>query len=576
MRHLAAFALLLLAVAASQKQKNTAADPLHFHFDNVTEQAGIHFHHENGASSEMYLPETMGAGCGWLDYDGDGLLDLFFVQSGPTPAFQPKEPLRLGLYRNQGGGKFTEVTETAGLGAPMDTYGMGVAVGDYDNDGRPDLYVTGFPTSHLYHNIGGKFVDVTQKAGVTNAGRWATSAAWFDYDNDGLLDLFIANYLDWDYSKNVYCGEHKPGYRSYCAPTVFGGIAPTLYHNNGDGTFTDVTKKSGLATSLGKGLGVVAADYNNDGRIDILQSNDSVRNFLFRNNGDGTFTEAGVDAGLAYGEEGRPEAGMGIDVGDYDHRGVLDVYITHLDMELHRLFHNSAGGEFTDATYAAQMARKGNVLSGFGTRFVDVDNDGWMDLLQINGHILPNIHLLKPTVQYAEPKTLWLNQHNGTFQDVSQQLGSAFVRPTVGRGLCVADFDNDGSVDFGVSNNGGPAELWSNRVDPKANWIAFTLIGTKSNRDGVGTRMTVQAGGITQMQEKTGGGSYLSASDPRLFFGLGAAKQVDSVQVLWPSGKKESFKNLAANQFIVLKEGVGMISHDSAVESHDENKTRRR
>src|SRR5581483_4762317 len=267
--------ILFTSLLAAQKPSlEKAPPPLHFRFDNITAQSGIKFEHENGASPEMYLPETMGAGCGWLDYDGDGLMDLFFVQSGPTPAFKPKEPLRLALYRNQGDGRFSEVTDAAGLGTPMDTYGMGVAVGDYDNDGRPDLYVTGFPNSRLYHNVDGKFVDVTQKAGVANAGHWATSAAWFDYDSDGLLDLFVANYLNWDYANNVYCGEHKPGYRSYCAPAVFGGIAPTLYHNNGDGTFTDVTKKAGLAASLGKGLGVVAVDYNNDGRIDILQSND--------------------------------------------------------------------------------------------------------------------------------------------------------------------------------------------------------------------------------------------------------------------------------------------------------------
>jgi len=551
--------LFAIFLAAQKPPPQKPSTRLNFRFENVTRESGVRFQHENGASPEMYLPETMGAGCGWLDYDGDGLLDLLFVQSGPTPAFKPAKPLRLGLYRNQGGGKFEEATKGAGLDSPMDTYGMGVAVGDYNNDGKPDIYVTGFPKSHLYQNIGGKFVDVTDKAGVANNGHWAASAAWFDYDNDGLLDLFVANYLDWDYSKNVYCGEHKPGYRSYCAPTVFGGVAPTLYHNNGDGTFTDVTKKAGLAGSLGKGLGVVAADYNNDGRMDILQSNDSVRNFLFRNNGDGTFSEVGVEAGLAYGEEGRPEAGMGIDVSDYDHRGVLGVYITHLDMELHRLFHNSAEGEFTDSTYAAQMAKKSNVLSGFGTKFVDVNNDGWPDILQINGHILPNIHLLKPTVEYAEPKTMWLNGHNGTFQDVSSELGKEFMRPTVGRGLCIADFDNDGTVDFAVSNNGGPAELWRNHIDPGASWIAFTLVGTKSNRDGIGTRITVRTGTLTQFQQKSGGGSYLSSSDPRVFFGLGDAHKVDSVDVMWPSGRTEKFKDLTADQFVILKEGAGIV-----------------
>jgi hypothetical protein len=304
---------------------------------------------------------------------------------------------------------------------------------------------------------------------------------------------------------------------------------------------------------------VAAFDYDGDGRIDIAQSNDSVRNFLFRNNGNGTFTEVGVEAGLAYGEEGKPEAGMGIDAGDYDHQGVLDVYITHLDMELHRLFHNSKAGTFTDQTYAAQMARTTNVLSGFGTKFVDLSNDGWLDILQINGHILPNITLYKSTVQYAEPKTLWMNNHNGTFHDGSRQLGPDFMRLQVGRGLCVADFDNDGDLDFAVSNNGGPAELWRNDGGNRNSWIAFSLTGTKSNRDGVGTKITVTAGGITQFQQKLGGSSYLSASEPRLYFGLGKARKIDLVRVVWPSGIKEEFKNLDVDQFVALKEGSGIV-----------------
>ncbi len=535
--------------------------PLGFRLDNVTAESGIRFIHDNAASKDMFLPETMGAGCGWIDYDGDGLLDLFFVQSGPTPSYQPSKPLRNALYRNTGDGTFSDVTNAAGLGVANDTFGMGVAVGDFDNDGKSDLYVTGFPRSHLYHNVGGKFVDITQSAGVANAGRWATSAAWFDYDNDGLLDLFVANYLDWDYSKNVYCGEHKPGYRSYCAPTVFAGVAPTLFHNNGDGTFTDVTRAAGLSNSLGKGLGVVAFDYNNDGLIDVIQSNDSVRNFLFRNNGNGTFSEAGVEAGIAYGEEGKPEAGMGIDAGDFDHQGVLDVYVTHLDMELHRLFHNSKDGTFRDDTFAAQMAKKMNVLSGFGTKFLDIDNDGWLDLLQINGHILPNIHLYKGSVQYAEPKTLWMNQHDGTFRDVSRQVGADFMRATIGRGLCLADFENDGSVDFAVSNNGGPAELWRTRVTAGNSWLGFTLIGTKSNRDAVGAKITLLVGGMSQFQQKLGGGSYASASDRRLFFGLGQATKADAVRVVWPSGRKDEFTNLQAGQFVTIKEGSGIVAN---------------
>jgi TonB family protein len=535
---------------------------LGFSLSNVTEAAGIRFRHDNAASKDMFLPETMGSGCAWIDYDGDGLLDLFFVQSGPTPGYQPPQPLHFALYRNRGDGSFEDVTEQAGLGAPVDTFGMGVAVGDFDNDGKPDLYVTGFPRSHLYHNLGGRFEDVTGRAGVANNPRWATSAAWFDYDNDGRLDLIVANYLDWDYGKNVYCGEQKPGYRSYCAPAVFAGIAPTLYHNNGDGTFTDVTRSAGLGGVLGKGLGVVAADFRNDGHMDVIQSNDSVRNFYYRNQGNGKFSEEGVEAGIAYGEEGRPEAGMGIDAGDYDHQGRLDVYITHLDMELHRLFHNSPQGTFSDETYAAQMARKMNVLSGFGTKFADMDNDGWLDLLQINGHILPNIHLYKSSVVYAEPKTLWMNNHDGTFRDASSQAGAAFQRPAVGRGLCVADYNNDGALDFAVSNNGGPAELWRNHADERNSWLAFSLEGTKSNRDGVGAKLWVTADRQTQYQQKTGGGSYLSASDPRVFFGLGRAAEAEEARIVWPSGAQQILKNVAARQFITLKEAAGCASRE--------------
>jgi enediyne biosynthesis protein E4 len=546
---------LLCCAAWTQHSTPAKTAPLNFSLKNVTAEAGIRFQHDNAASRDMFLPETMGAGCGWLDFDGDGLLDLFFVQSGPTPSYKPAESLHFALYRNLGNGRFEDVTSASRLNAPVDIFGMGVAVGDYDNDGKPDIYVTGYPRSHLYHNLGGKFVDVTDKAGVANNGRWAASAAWLDYDNDGRLDLLVANYLDWSYGKNVYCGEQKPGYRSYCAPAVFPGIPPTLYHNNSDGTFTEATGVAGLAGTSGKGLGVVAADFNNDGRTDVIQSNDSVRNFYYRNNGNGTFTEAGVEAGIAYGEEGRPEAGMGIDAGDYDHQGVLDVYITHLDMELHRLFHNSKDGTFTDNTYAAQMGRKMNVLSGFGTKFMDFDNDGWLDLLEINGHILPNIHLYKSAVVYAEPKTLWMNNQDGTFREVSRELGPQFAQPRVGRGLCVADFDNDGDLEFAVSNNGGPAELWRNDGGDQNGWIGFVLTGTKSNRDAVGAKIWVTAGADTQYQQKLGGGSYLSSSDPRLFFGLGKSKRADLVRVLWPSGLKQEFRNLSADRYFTLVEG---------------------
>ena len=533
---------------------------LTFHLRDITSNAGIQFRHDNAASSDMFLLETIGGGCAWLDYDRDGWLDLFLVQSSPTPSYQPSEPLRNALYRNQRDGTFVNVGQKVGLGDITSTFGMGAAVGDFDNDGDPDLYVTGFPRSLFYRNDDGRFVDITESAGVTNAGQWGTSAGFFDYDNDGWLDLIVVNYMAWGYEKNFGCGLPKPGYRTYCHPDMFAGVPPTLYHNNGDGTFTDLTRAAGLDTFEGKGLGVVMADYDNDGWMDIFQANDAVRNFLFRNNGDGTFTDVSFEAGVAYGEDGDAEAGMGTDFGDYDRDGFLDIFVTHLDMELHRLFRNSKEGFFTDYTRASHLARRTNFLSGFGTKFVDIDNDGWLDILQINGHILPNINLYNSHVEYAEPKILWLNQGNGTFRNVSEQLGPDFLRPAVGRGLCLADLDNDGDVDFAVANNGEPAQLWLNEGGNRHNWLALTLIGTKSNRDAVGARVTVVADAISQTQQKLGGGSYLSASDPRLYFGLGKAPRVSLLRVVWPSGVVDELKDVPVNQLLVLREGDGHAS----------------
>lgn len=360
---------LWLVAAPSQR---ASAQP-GFRLLNVTTPAGIRFHHDNAASPDLFLIETMGAGCAWLDYDGDGWLDLFFVQSAATQSYKPPLPLRNALYRNRGDGTFGDVTDQCGLGGQTITFGMGAAVGDVDNDGDPDLYVTGFDRSVLYRNDGGRFVDITNAAGVQNAGQWGASAAFLDYDRDGALDLVVVNYLDWDYKRNIYCGDPRPGYRTYCHPNQFPGVPPTLYRNKGDGTFVDATRASGLFTAEGKGLGVAAADYNGDGWTDLFQANDSVRNFLFRNNKDGTFTECGLEAGVAYGDTGKAEAGMGIDFGDYDRDGFLDVYVTHLDMELHRLFRNLGDGVFIDQTYPSGLASRANLLSGFGTRFVDLN-----------------------------------------------------------------------------------------------------------------------------------------------------------------------------------------------------------
>lgn len=547
--------LLLMAFPAGARDGAKAS----FTLQEIAAQAGVAFRHDNAASPEFFLIETMGAGCAWLDYDGDGWLDLFFVQSSATPAYSPKRTLRHALYRNLGNGKFADVTAEAGLDAPASAFGMGAAVGDFDNDGRPDLYLSGFPRGKLLRNLGGRFVDVSESAGVANAGEWGTSAAFFDYNKDGRLDLVVANYLDWDYDKNLHCGAPRPGYRTYCHPDQFGGAALTIYRNEGQGRFTDVTRESGMDGYLGKSLGVVTADFNNDGWSDVFVANDSVRNFLFLNEGNGKFKEVAREAGVAYGIEGRAEAGMGSDAADYDRDGLLDIYVDHLDMESHRLFRNNGEGNFSDHTHEANLGAK-NFFSGFGMRFVDLDADGWPDILQVNGHVLQNIQLYKSGVSHAEPKSLWLNQGGRSFQDVAAQMGPRFLRKAVGRGLCVADWDNDGNVDFAASNNGGPAELWRNQRSNQNAWLSVALEGAKSNRDGVGARVTVVADGVSRMQERTGGGSYCSASDPRLYFGMGSARRVTLLRVEWPSGTVDEIQAPSLNRFLIVREGEGVAA----------------
>jgi len=525
-------------------------------FMDITEQAGIRFKHDNAASPEKFLPETMGSGCAFLDYDQDGLLDIFFVNGGTTPVYRPALPLRNALYRSKGDGTFTEVTEKAGLSGNRG-FGMGAAVGDYDNDGLPDLYVTGFKASTLYHNNGnGTFADVTERARVQNKGGWGTSAAWFDSDKDGYLDLVVCNYLDYDYSRNLYCGESQPGFRMYCHPRFYDGVFPTLFHNDHDGTFTDVTAKAGLASAKSKGLGVVAADFNNDNWMDIFIANDSVRNLLYLNKGEGSFEDVTLSSGTGYSEDGTAEAGMGVDAADYNGDGLLDIYLTHLDFELNRLYQNSGNMRFLDATLVSGLGRSAIFNSGFGTRFFDYDNDGWKDLVVINGHVVDNINLYRRDVHYAENKLLYRNLH-GKFTNVSREAGAPFSQPMVGRGLALGDHDNDGDLDLLVSNNNQRPELLRNERGNRNNWLAIRLIGIASNRDGIGARIKIVAGNLIQYEQSKGGTSYLSASDPRLYFGLGSMKQADLVEVLWPSGKIDKLANVRANRILTLREGTG-------------------
>jgi enediyne biosynthesis protein E4 len=528
-------------------------------FIDVAASAGITFQHDNGASAEKYLIETMGSGCGWIDYDQNGLLDLYLVNGAATKVYGPKHSLRSALYRNNGDGSFTDVTVKTGVGAEG-LFGMGVAVGDYDNDGFPDLFVLGYGRCILYHNNGdGTFSDITLRAGVENSGKWASSAAWFDYDNDGHLDLVIANYVDWSPERNFYCGDRAPGMRSYCHPDDFHPQPPTLYHNNGDGTFTDVSKSSRLGLKGGNGLGVVTFDYDNDGWQDIFIANDHMPNFLFHNNRDGTFREVGYLASVAVSADGQFEAGMGTDAADITNNGRMDLVVTHLDMQLARLYRNLGDETFDDATLRSKIGYATYHMSGFGTRFIDYDNDGFRDIFMANGHVLDNIERYHPETRYAEPKLMFRNTGNGIFENVSELLGQDFQLPRVSRGAAIGDFDNDGDLDILVSNNGQPPQLLRNDGGNANHWLEILLIGTKSNRDGVGARVKIISGDLVLYDQQKGGMSYQSAHDPRLHFGLGQRTNIDAIEILWPSSATTKLGPVKADQIIAIKEGAGIV-----------------
>jgi enediyne biosynthesis protein E4 len=527
-------------------------------YRDIAKPAGIHFIHDNAATPEKYLIETMGSGCGWIDYDADGLLDLYLVNGAATRIYKPGRPLRGALFRNNGDGRFTDVTEKAGAGAEG-VFGMGVAVGDHDNDGFPDLMVLGYDRSILYrNNRNGTFSDITDRAGVSNKGKWASSAAWFDYDNDGKLDIAIANYVDWTPDNNIWCGEKKPGYRGYCHPNKFKGQKPTLYHNNGDGTFTDVTESSKLGLSASSGLGIVTFDFDHDGWQDIFIANDANPNFLFRNNRDGTFTETALLSGIAVSDDGKAEAGMGTDAADINRDEWLDVFITHLDLEHARLYRNLGDGSFEDTTFAAKLGYATFKYSGFGTCFVDYDNDGTRDIFMANGHILDNIELYHAETRYAEPKLLYRNNGRGIFENVSDKLGADLPLPRVSRGAAVGDVDNDGDEDILISNNGQEPQLLLNEGGNKGHWLSIALIGTRSNRDGVGARVKVVSGDLISHDQRKGGRSYQSAHDGRLHFGLGARNKVDLIEIRWPGGSVDTLRKIGVDQIITVKEGSGL------------------
>jgi len=543
------FALLLCLIAATGTSD--------VQFIDVTQQANVDFTQQSSATASKYLLETMGGGVALFDYDNDGRLDIFFTNGAKIEDVMPdgKLPDKSDpkfwnrLYHQNADGTFTDVTERAGLsGMSHGYYSMGVAVGDYDNDGFEDIYVTGYGGNILYHNNGnGTFTDVTKKAGV-GAGGWSASAGFFDYDNDGKLDLFVTRYLNWSFQTNRYCGEKRPGYRAYCHPDNYDGVTNMLYHNNGDGTFTDVSAKAGIANPVGKGLGVAFADYDDDGYTDIFVANDSVQCFLYHNNGNGTFTEVGLLAGVGYNEDGKTFAGMGADFSDYDNDGRPDIVVTDLSNERYMLFRNNGDGTFRDVTNQSGLGSATLSFSGWSTRFFDYDNDGWKDLFVAQSHVMDTIEKTSPNLKYMQPPLLLRNQF-GHFSRVV--AGEVFQQDWAGRGAAFGDIDNDGDIDIVVSNVGQKAYVLRNDGGNRKNWIGIETVGTKSNRDGIGARIkVVGASGLTQYFSVNTAVGYLSASDKRVITGLGNDSVAKLIEIRWPSGIVQKFENVKARQYL--------------------------
>lgn len=523
-------------------------------FSDITKAAGISFQHHNGAFGKKYLPETMGAGGAFLDFNNDEYQDLLLINGNDWPGQKTNQTHTPALYRNTGNGSYEDVTQKAGLSRTM--YGMGCGIADYDNDGFDDIYLLNLGSNILFKNKGdGTFTDVTERAGL-GLTQWSTSCCWLDYDKDGKLDLFVGNYVVWSEDKDLWCtldGVNK----SYCTPESYQGVSPRLYRNQGDGTFVDVTQKAGIFQAHAKTLGCVAFDFNEDGWPDIAVANDTQPDYLYENNRDGSFMEVGVMSGLAYSETGMARAGMGMDVADYDHQGRFHLIVGNFTNEMIGFYHNEGNGLFTDFAPRTKIGLTSLPFLTFGLFFFDVDLDGHEDILGVNGHVEDQIAAVQKTVTHAQRALLFRNLGNGQFAEIGEELGESFTRPQVGRGAAYADIDLDGDLDVLITANGGPPRLLRNEGS-RHNWLRFKLQGTTSNRNGIGARVKVHSQGRVQHKLLKAGNSYCSQSELRLTFGLGTAKSVDQVEVFWPSGHRDAYQNVKAPAAYLLVEKQGI------------------
>jgi hypothetical protein len=521
--------------------------------------SGITWVHENAMSPDRQLPETMGPGVAFFDYDNDGWMDIFLVNSGESDFYHPPKPLRNALYKNNRDGTFTDVTERAGLAGGRG-FGMGVAVGDYDNDGWSDLFVSAYGRSTLYHNNGdGTFSDVTEKAGLVFP-NWATSAVWFDYDNDGLLDLFVCSFVQYNPANGISCGDNKLNRKYYCIPRVFKPSASLLFHNNGDGTFREVSKGTDIASAMGKALGVVATDINNDGRMDLFVANDTVQNFLFINRGNGKWEEKALAAEVGFSDNGQARSGMGVDAADFDGDGLVDLFVANVDQEMFSLYKNAGNESFSDVAHAHDIAKATRLLSGWGLKFFDYDNDGVLDLILANGHPDDMIDIYSAQVHYKEPLLLFHNDGK-RFNNVNDTAGPIFQKSFPARGLAIGDYDNDGLPDVLIGNNGAAPVLLHNHAGQGNHWLGVKLVGRTTNRDAIGARLTWSVGGVTRSRLKGNGGSYLSSHDPREVLGIGKSSKIDWLEIKWPqpSRQVDRYTDLPIDRYVVITEGDKVV-----------------